>query len=765
MSGVTSAVLGFPRIGPNREIKKAVESYWAFKTSAEDLQTVAKEVKQKRWESIKGKGVDSIPAGDFTFYDHVLDHSIMFNAIPERYTKNGLSQLDVAFAMGRGRQQLDQGIDLQACEMKKWFDSNYHFVVPEISPNTQFKLNRNQPLEEYQEAKSYGITTRPVFLGPVSYLVLSKAARDAPSGYKPLSALDSLLPVYVEALKQLKDAGVENVQIDEPILVQDIGETLSAEYTKAYKQLAEVAPKITFTTYFGRIGKSVDFVKELPVHALHIDLDRAPDQLDDVVAAVKSTKLVLELGVVSGRNIWKTDLAAAKKVAEKAINELGADRVVVATSSSLLHTPVTLTSETRLTPEQTAWLSFALEKCEEVASLAQAIGGSESDYFKQNTKDIAARRDFERTSDSAVRDRLAAVTPEMLSRKSPFPQRREAQKTHLDLPKFPTTTIGSFPQTKEIRAARAKFNKNELSKEDYEKAMENEVEQVVRFQEKVGLDLLVHGEPERNDMVQYFGEQLNGFIFTQLGWVQSYGSRYVRPPIIVSDVSRSQPMTVRWSQYAQSVTKKPMKGMLTGPVTILNWSFPRADVSREVQSKQLSLALRDEVVDLQNAGIYAIQVDEPAIREGLPLRKVDWDNYLTWAVDSFRLATSGVEDSTQVHSHFCYSDFADIFPSIQRLDADVISIEASKSDLKLLETFRNHGYSNEIGPGVYDIHSPRVPGEQEIKDRIAAMVEVLPKDLLWVNPDCGLKTRGWKETEESLQNLVQAARWARETYA
>ncbi|KAI5451308.1 methionine-synthesizing 5- methyltetrahydropteroyltriglutamate--homocysteine methyltransferase [Naganishia albida] len=765
MTGVTSAVLGFPRIGPNREIKKAVESYWAFKTSAEDLQAVAKDVKQKRWESIKGKGVDSIPAGDFTFYDHVLDHSIMFNAIPERYTKNGLSQLDVAFAMGRGRQQLDKGIDLQACEMKKWFDSNYHFVVPEISPNTQFKLNRNQPLEEYNEAKAYGITTRPVFLGPVSYLALSKAARDAPSGYKPLSALDSLLPVYVEALKQLKEAGVEHVQIDEPILVQDVGETLSAEYTKAYKQLAEVAPKITFTTYFGRIGQSVDFVKQLPIHALHIDLDRAPGQLDEVVAAVKPTKLVLELGVVSGRNIWKTDLAAAKEVAKKAINELGADRVVVATSSSLLHTPVTLTSETRLTPEQTAWLSFALEKCEEVAALAQGINGSESEYFKQNTKDIAARREFERTSDSAVRDRLAAVTPEMLARKSEFPKRREAQKAHLDLPKFPTTTIGSFPQTKEIRLARAKFNKNELSKEDYEKAMEQEVEQVVRFQEKVGLDLLVHGEPERNDMVQYFGEQLNGFIFTQLGWVQSYGSRYVRPPIIVSDVSRSQPMTVRWSQYAQSVTKKPMKGMLTGPVTILNWSFPRADVSREVQSKQLSLALRDEVVDLQNAGIYAIQVDEPAIREGLPLRKVDWDHYLTWAVDSFRLATSGVEDSTQVHSHFCYSDFADIFPSIQRLDADVISIEASKSDLKLLETFRNHGYSNEIGPGVYDIHSPRVPGEQEIKDRIAAMVEVLPKDLLWVNPDCGLKTRGWKETEESLQNLVQAARWARETYA
>lgn len=479
-----------------------------------------------------------------------------------------LCSLLLSAAMGRGRQQLDKGIDLHAMEMKKWFDSNYHFVVPEISPSTQFKLNKNKYLDEYNEAKELGITTRPVVIGPITFLALSKAARDAPAGYEPLSALDSLLPVYVELLQQLKDAGVEHVQIDEPVLVQDKGESLGAEFAKVYKKLSEVSPKITLTTYFGRLGKSLDFVKDLPVYAVHIDLDRAAQQFDEVVAAVKPTKLVLSLGLVSGRSIWKNDLKASKEKAEKAIAELGQDRVVVSTSSSLLHTPVTLTSETRLTDEQMSWLSFALEKCDEVAVLAKALNGNTTEAFEKNTKDIAARREFERNSDSAVRDRLAAVTEKDLKRSEEFPARRAAQVEYLGLPKFPTTTIGSFPQTKEIRVARAKFNKGELSKEDYEKAMEQEVETVVRFQEKCGLDLLVHGEPERNDMVQYFGEQLNGFIFTQLGWVQSYGSRYVRPPIIVSDVSRSGPMTVRWSKYADSLTKSPMKGMLTGPVTV-----------------------------------------------------------------------------------------------------------------------------------------------------------------------------------------------------
>ncbi|WWC66933.1 5-methyltetrahydropteroyltriglutamate-homocysteine S-methyltransferase [Kwoniella pini CBS 10737] len=762
---VKSAVLGYPRVGVNRSAKKAIESYWAGKTTEAELQETAKSIRKERWESIKNAGVDVVPSGDFTLYDHLLDHSFNFGVIPQRYVEQKLSPLDTYFAMGRGRQDRSKGIDVVASEMGKFFDSNYHIVKVDHSPSTEFSLKNNQQLNEYKEAKELGITTRPVLFGPITYLSLVRAGRDAPTDFEPISLLDKLIPVYKELLSQLKEAGVEEVQIDEPILVLDKAESQGDLFKKTYEALAPVSPKITITTAYGRVGKSIEFLKDLPIHALHLDLDREPKQLDEVLAALKPTKIAIELGVVSGRNIWKNDLKASKALADKAIAELGADRVTVSTSSSLLHTPISIKVETKLTPQQISWLSFATEKCEEVATLAGALNGKESEAFEQNSKDIAARREFERTSDSAVRDRVAAITEEQLKRKSPFPARREAQKKHLNLPKFPTTTIGSFPQTKEIRVARAKFGKGEITQEEYEKAMEKEVASVVEFQEKVGLDLLVHGEPERNDMVQYFGEQLTGFIFTQLGWVQSYGSRYVRPPIVVSDVSRPSPLSVRWSSYAQSLTKLPMKGMLTGPVTILNWSFPRADVSKEVQSKQLALALRDEVVDLAKAGIKAIQVDEPAIREGLPLRKADWDNYLTWAVDSFRLSTSGVEDDIQVHSHFCYSDFGDIFPSIQRLDADVISIEASKADLKLLDVFKSYGYSNEIGPGVYDIHSPRVPSEQEIKDRIASMVKVLPADLMVVNPDCGLKTRGWKETEESLANLVAAAKWARETYA
>ncbi|EPQ59466.1 cobalamin-independent methionine synthase [Gloeophyllum trabeum ATCC 11539] len=764
---VLSSVLGFPRIGANREVKKAVEAYWGGKISADELTKVAAEVKKYNWTNIKARGVDLIPSGEFSLYDHVLDHSASFNAIPKRYLGHGLSDLDIYFAMGRGRQA--EGVDVPACEMKKWFDSNYHFVVPELSDETDFKLKFNKAVEEYKEAKALGVETRPVVLGPVSYLVLGKPAREAKPGFQPISLLPKLLPIYKQLLSELKAAGAQSVQIDEPVLVLDTAAYLEKQYATAYAELAPVAPKIILTTYFGRLDSNLTFAAKLPVAGLHIDLDRAPAQLDDTLAAVKSTSLILSLGVVSGRNIWKTDFEAAIKLGQKAIDTLGSDHVIIATSSSLLHTPVTLASENKLSEEVKSWFSFALEKAAEVAVIASVLNGSQDSAvaaaLEDNKKSIAARRAFERNSNDAVRKRVAAITPDMLNRKSPFAVRLEVQKKKLNLPKFPTTTIGSFPQTKEIRTARAKLNKNEISQAEYDNFIEKEIENVVRFQEKVGLDLLVHGEPERNDMVQYFGEQLEGFVFTQNGWVQSYGSRYVRPPIIVSDVSRPHPMTVRWSAYAQSVTQKPMKGMLTGPVTILNWSFPRADVSRELQAKQLALALRDEVIDLEKAGISAIQVDEPAIREGLPLRRTDWDAYLTWAVDSFRLATAGVTDALQTHSHFCYSDFGDIFPSIQRLDADVISIEASKSDMKLLQTFKEYGYSNQIGPGVYDIHSPRVPSEQEIKDRIAAMLEILPDHLLFVNPDCGLKTRGWKETEASLSNLVAAARWARQQYA
>ncbi|KAI0347233.1 cobalamin-independent methionine synthase [Trametopsis cervina] len=764
---VASSVLGFPRIGANREIKKAVEAYWAGKLSADELTKVAAEVRKTSWTDLKERGVDLIPSGDFSLYDHVLDHSAAFNVIPKRYLGHNLSPLDVYFAMGRGRQA--DGVDVPASEMKKWFDSNYHFVVPEFSEETEFKLLFNKAVEEFKEAKAAGITTRPVVLGPVSFLVLGKAAKEASSGFQPISLLSKLLPLYKQLLGDLKAAGAEWVQVDEPILVLDAGSKYEKDFATAYAELAPVAPKILLTTYYGRLDSNITFTAKLPVGGLHIDLDRAPGQLDEVLAAIKPTQLILSLGLVSGRNIWKTDIAASVKLGQKAIDVLGADRVIVATSSSLLHTPVTLAAENKLTAEQKDWFAFALEKAEEVSVIAAVLSGSQdakvASAYEANKTSIAKRREFERTSDDAVRKRVAAITPDMLTRKNPFAVRKEVQKQKLNLPKFPTTTIGSFPQTKEIRQARAKLGKKEITEEQYNDFIKKEIQSVVDFQERIGLDVFVHGEPERNDMVQYFGERLNGFVFTQNGWVQSYGSRYVRPPIIVSDVSRPGPITVEWSKYAQSITTKPMKGMLTGPVTILNWSFPRADVSREVQSNQLALALRDEVIDLENAGISAVQVDEPALREGLPLRKADWAEYLSWSTSSFKLATAGVTDALQTHSHFCYSDFDDIFTSIQDLDADVISIEASKSDMKLLNTFRHYGYSNQIGPGVYDIHSPRIPSEEEIKDRIASMLAILPADGLVINPDCGLKTRGWKETEASLTNLVNAARWARTTYA
>ncbi|KPV72427.1 uncharacterized protein RHOBADRAFT_55893 [Rhodotorula graminis WP1] len=763
---IQSAVLGFPRIGAKREVKKATEAYWAGKIQAAELQKVAKEQRLARWQTLKDQGVDVIPSGDFTLYDHVLDFNATFNIIPSRFAQANLSDLDRYFAMGRGHQK--DGVDLEAQEMQKWFDSNYHYIKSEVSSKTEFKLNNLKPVDEFNEAKEAGITTRPVLVGPITALLLGKAGRDEGAGaasFEPLSLLDKLVPVYGELLKKLEEAGATEVQIDEPSLVMDSTADLGAKYQSTFEAFAKAAPglKITLATYFGRLDKNVEFVAKLPVAALHIDLDRASEQLDQVIAAVKPTSLKLSLGLVSGRNIWKNDFEASLATAKKAVDALGADRVVVATSSSLLHTPVTLANESRLKPEQKDWFSFATEKAAEVATLAKALSGADVQAaLDANKQSIKARRDFEKNSDAAVRERLAAVTPEQYNRKSPFPERLAAQSKVYKLPQFPTTTIGSFPQTKEIRLARSKHTKGELSTEEYEKFLENEIKHAVDFQEAIDIDVLVHGEPERNDMSQYFGEQLTGFVFTENAWVQSYGSRYVRPPIVVSDVSRPHPMTVRWSSYAQSLTKRPMKGMLTGPVTILNWSFPRADVSKEVQCKQLALALRDEVIDLANAGIFAIQVDEPAIREGLPLRQVDWDGYLTWAVDSFKLATAGVEDKTSVHSHFCYSDFSLIFEHIKRLDCDVISVEQSKAGGRDLVAFHEKGYENEIGPGLYDIHSPRVPSVEEMKGRLDAYLKALPAQKhIWVNPDCGLKTRAWPETEQSLKNMVEVAKLAR----
>ena len=763
----TSAVLGFPRIGPQREVKKALEAYWGDKTSAEDLLKVAKEQRLNTYATIKSQGVDFVPTGTFSLYDHVLDTSNTFGIIPEAYAKSGLSPLDTYFAMARGHQK--NGVDLPATEMKKWFDSNYHYLVPEFSDKSEFKLNDTKPVDDFVEAKEAGYAPRPVILGPITLLWLGKVSKEAQDpNFDRFTLLSKLNQAYVQLLEKLAAAGATWVQVDEPILVTDKAKELSNEFKETYELFHKSVPSLSIliATYFGRLEDNIDFVKELPIAGLHIDLDRAPEQLEPILSAISSTKIGLSLGLVSGRNIWKTDLAAALKLAQKAVDSIGADRVQVATSSSLLHTPITTANEKKLKPEVLDWFSFATEKCGEVATIGLALQNSSaaSEKLEANAKSIAARRDFEKNSDPAVRERVSNVNPEDFNRKSPFSQRREVQRQFLKLPPFPTTTIGSFPQTKEIRQYRARFSKGEITQEEYEKFLESEIKSVVEKQEALGLDVLVHGEPERNDMVQYFGEQLDGFVFTQNAWVQSFGSRYVRPPIVVSDVSRPNPMTVRWSSYAQSLTQKIMKGMLTGPVTILNWSFPRVDIGRDVQAFQIALALRDEVIDLEKAGIRAVQVDEPAIREGLPLRRKEWDTYLKWAVDSFRLAVGGASNGMNTASHFCYSDFNDIMDSVIALDADMISIENSKSDAKLLKIFQSTKYPNEIGPGVFDIHSPRVPSIEEMTQRIKEMIQFIDPKLLWVNPDCGLKTRTWDECTAQLKAMVAAAQEARKMF-
>ncbi|KAH7125701.1 5-methyltetrahydropteroyltriglutamate-homocysteine methyltransferase-like protein [Dendryphion nanum] len=653
--------------------------------------------------------------------------------------------------------------------MVKWFDSNYHYVKPTFQDGQTFKLASDpKPVVEFLEAKEAGITTRPVLIGPVSFLALGKADRD--QSVDPISLLDKLLPVYVELLEKLKAAGAETVQIDEPVLVFDLPQKVKDAFKPAYEKLVgDKLPKLVLATYFGDVVHNFDVFPALQsLYGIHIDLVRNPEQLESVIGKLGPNQ-VLSAGVVDGRNIWKTNFKRAIETVETAIQKLGKDRVIVATSSSLLHTPHSLDSEKKLPAEVKDWFAFAVQKTAEVVVIAKAVTdgpASVREALESNAKSIQARASSERTNNKAVKDRQSKVTAADHERKSPFPERYSQQKTHLKLPLFPTTTIGSFPQTKEIRIQRNKFTKGEITAEEYEKFIEKEIEDVIKIQEELDLDVFVHGEPERNDMVQYFGERLDGYVFTTNGWVQSYGSRCVRPPIIVGDISRPAPMTVKESKYAASISKKPMKGMLTGPITCLRWSFPRDDVHQSIQAQQLALALRDEVVDLESAGIYVIQVDEPALREGLPLRTgTEREKYLSWAVDSFKLSCAGVKDSTQIHSHFCYSEFQDFFHAIAALDADVLSIENSKSDAKLLKVFEDKAYPRHIGPGVYDIHSPRVPSEQEIKDRLAEMLVYLKPDQLWVNPDCGLKTRQWKETKAALTNLVNAAKFNREKYA
>ncbi|KAK5559697.1 methionine-synthesizing 5-methyltetrahydropteroyltriglutamate--homocysteine methyltransferase [Exophiala xenobiotica] len=769
---VQSSILGFPRMGANRDLKKATEAYWAGKISQDDLLAEGKRLRLAHWKIQKDAGIDIIPSNDFAFYDQVLDHIQLFGVIPERYSKYNLAPIDEYFAMGRGLQKpatdSASAVDVPALEMVKWFDSNYHYVKPTLQDNQTFKLSsKPKPVTEFLEAKEAGITTRPVLLGPVSFLHLGKADRD--QSIEPISALEKLLPLYEDLIKQLKEAGAETVQIDEPILVFDLPTAVKQAFKTAYEKLGSGPSKIVLATYFGDIVHNIDVLDHLKsLYAIHIDLVRNPEQLETVASAL-GPQQVLSAGVVNGRNIWKTNFKNAIEIVEAAVQKLGKDRVIVASSSSLLHTPHTLASEKKLDPEIAGFFSFACEKAKEIAIIAKAVTdgpASVREALEANAKAMESRASSNITNDQVVKDRQSKVTEEMHNRKSPFPERIAQQQKRLNLPLFPTTTIGSFPQTKEIRIQRNKFTKNEITAEEYEKFIEKEIQDCVKIQEELDLDVYVHGEPERNDMVQYFGERLKGYAFTTNGWVQSYGSRCVRPPIVVGDISRPAPMTVKESKYAASISKKPMKGMLTGPITCLRWSFPRDDVHQSVQAQQLALALRDEVVDLEKAGVYVIQVDEPALREGLPLRTgKERTDYLKWAVDSFRLSTAGVEDGTQIHSHFCYSEFQDFFYAIAALDADVLSIENSKSDAKLLKVFVDEAYPRHIGPGVYDIHSPRVPSQKEIEDRIAEMLQYLKPEQLWIDPDCGLKTRQWAETKAALTNMVNAAKTFRAKYS
>jgi 5-methyltetrahydropteroyltriglutamate--homocysteine methyltransferase len=768
---ITVATLGFPRIGPRRELKTALERYWSGKSDADALLGVAADLRARTWAQQSALGVDHIPSNDFTLYDHVLDTSVMVGAIPATYGwTGGEVGLDTYFAMARGAQgDADEadcghghhhGLDVPAAEMTKWFDTNYHYLVPEVSADQRFELSSTKAIDAFVEAQAQGVHTRPVLLGPMTFL---KLAKSKDKDFDPRDLLDGLLAVYAKVLNRLERAGAVWVQMDEPMLVLDLDDTDRAAVRYAYHQLSRTAPgvKLMLTPYFGALGDNLETALALPVAGLHLDLVRAPAQLD-VVLAKAPRDLVLSLGVIDGRNVWRADLERILDRLEP-LAASGRD-FVLAPSCSLLHCPINLTAEAALDPEVKTWLAFAVQKIDELVVLAMALNygrASVAEALQASSAAAAARRVSPKIHDPAVTARLAAVTEAMTRRASAFGRRRALQIGRLDLPPLPTTTIGSFPQTEEVRKARSEHDKGALSDADYEAFLREETERTVRWQEEIDLDVLVHGEFERNDMVQYFGEQLAGFAFTKNAWVQSYGSRCVRPPILYGDVSRPKPMTVDWWRYAQSLTERPMKGMLTGPVTILNWSFVRDDVTRELACRQIALAIRDEVADLEAAGAKIIQIDEAALREGLPLRRGDWANYLRWAVESFRLTASGVADHTQIHTHMCYSEFNDIIAAIGAMDADVISIETARSKMELLDAFTDYAYPAEIGPGVYDIHSPRVPSVEEMTDLLAAAQSKLSAGQLWVNPDCGLKTRKWPETRAALINMVAAAHRAR----
>jgi len=755
----TTHTLGFPRIGARRELKFALERFWKGEATAQELGAQAAGLRQRHWQ--QQSKLDYAPVGDFSLYDQVLDMSFTLGNVPQRARSQHGDALDASlhsyFRVARGR---SQGEQTHACggvhagEMTKWFDTNYHYIVPEFSTDTRFALDTARLDEQLAQARTLGVNAKPVIVGPLTYLWLGKAK----DGSDRLDLLPRLLPVYAELLAWFVTQGIEWVQVDEPALVTELDARWQAAYASAYDTLQHSGAKLLLATYFGRLEDNLALACALPVDGLHLDAINARAEIAPVIDALGPDK-VLSLGVIDGRNIWKTDLHATLEWLEPVQRQLG-QRLWIAPSCSLLHVPVDLQNETALDPEIRSWLAFAVQKLEELRILAQALDHGRSQVqleLVENAAAIDRRRASKRVSNPEVAQALAAITPQLGQRASSHVERSARQAALLRLPSYPTTTIGSFPQTAAIRQARNAHKKGELDAVAYEEAMRGEIARCVREQEALGLDVFVHGEAERNDMVEYFGEQLDGYAFSQNGWVQSYGSRCVKPPILFGDVRRPQAMTVKWTTYAQSLTDKPMKGMLTGPVTILNWSFVRDDQPRAVSCRQLALAIREEVLDLERAGVRVIQIDEAALREGLPLRRGEWKEYLDWAVEAFRITANGVADETQVHTHMCYSEFNDIIAAIAAMDADVITIETSRSDMELLDAFDDFQYPNEIGPGVYDIHSPNIPSQDQIVDLMRKAAARIPAGRLWINPDCGLKTRNWDEVLPALRNMVAAA--------
>ena len=747
--------LGFPRIGIRRELKQTLEACWQGRTDRQAVLDIATALRHRHWQQQREAGADVVPCNDFSLYDHVLDTAFLFDAIPDAY--RALCDADPLagyFALARGHQR--DGVDLRALEMTKWFDTNYHYLVPELHRDQRFALRGDKPIAEFLEARKAGHDARPVLLGPVSFLLLSKTV----DGSDALELLERLLPVYAELLERLREAGAHWVQIDEPCLALDLAPAARSAFVRAYHALRDARrPKLMLTAWFEALGENIELATQLPVDGLHLDLVRGKAQLDRVLNAIRDDR-VLSLGLIDGRNVWRANLDDALVLAKYAATALGHERIEIAPSCSLLHVPIDLRAERGLPEDIAGWLSFALQKVGELRTLADALGGraNAEDALRDAREACAARRASRRVHRPEVAARTADSRTRPTQRGTAHAERKRLQTAALRLPAFPTTTIGSFPQTSDVREARAALKAGRMPADTYDAFIADETEACIRFQEDIGLDVLVHGEFERNDMVEYFGERLDGFVFTRSGWVQSYGTRCVKPPILFGDVARPAPMTVRWSAYAQSLTGKPVKGMLTGPVTMLQWSFVRDDLAREEVCRQLALALQDEVLDLEAAGIRAIQIDEPAFREGLPLRRAAWAGYLQWAVDCFRLSCAGVDDTTQIHTHMCYSEFNDIIEAIAAMDADVISIETSRSRMELLDAFVRFRYPNDIGPGLYDIHSPRVPDDGEMRDLLDRALAVLPASQLWVNPDCGLKTRQWPETRAALAKLVALAR-------